>query len=732
MDPYVAPFAGAVTGVCTHLLFYRHGEWDLKAPCILFIYIILGIIALVLDSILLTPHKWALNLIIWHIAAVYISMILYRALFHRLRTFPGPFLARLSNFYATYLNFRKLHMYEEVEKLHAQYGDYVRLGPTELSITDPEAVVALYGPQAQLSKGPWYHVLHPRVSLQTERDKKVHARRRKVWDMGFSSKALRNYEDRVSKYTAQLIDTVERAASTKMELDMSKWFNYYSFDVMGDMAFGKSFDMLVNGEDTYFLTALHGDMTSVGLFGRMQWLFPFFKSIPGLNSQYLKFWEFLHAQVGNRMQSEPAVPDVFSWILRDYREGPRTAQDTLNLQGDSYLIVVAGSDTTAAALAIIFFYLATTPKIAKQLQYELDRQDDLSHRSLGEIDFLEGIINEALRLHPAVPSGTQRVTPPDGMKIGDVYLPGDVLVQSPLYTIFRDPRNFESPLEFLPTRWTTEPYLVKNKAVYIPFNAGPYSCAGKQLALMELRSVTAALLKRYDITLAPGQSNEAFLEGLRDTFTLVSPPLPLIFSRRVRVEYVITQTGRARSDTGQRTANAQGVPSTSASNNRGIRSRRDSLPWQQRLHEDPKPTYRRQIQPLPHPRLIQCTPLLGLNHDLRPVSVEAPRGARSPLVLWVPQPGPREFGARKSWKRGGRRSFWARDSYAATPYPVHKYVRSFIETGLGSDDHCDSMCTGAANRELPQSLNHVLVPYRIEYEVGLAGSCQAAETVRAG
>jgi cytochrome P450 len=64
----------------------------------------------------------------------------------------------------------------------------VLAGPTELSIADPEAVKALYSPQAKVSKGPWYTVLEPRVSLQMTRDKKEHARRRKVWDQGFSSK----------------------------------------------------------------------------------------------------------------------------------------------------------------------------------------------------------------------------------------------------------------------------------------------------------------------------------------------------------------------------------------------------------------------------------------------------------------------------------------------------------------------------------------------------------------
>ncbi|KAL4917456.1 cytochrome P450 [Aspergillus aurantiobrunneus] len=426
----------------------------------------------------------ALDLIIAHVTGVCTSMILYRAFLHRLNAFRGPFLARISSLYATHLSAKRFHLYEETERLHGEYGDY-----------------------AQLSKGPWYHILHPHVSLHTERDKKVHARRRKASDMGFSSKALRHYEDRVSKYTDQLVKTVDHAVSIGTALNMSKWFNYYSLDVMGDMAFGKSFNMLINGRTR--------------LFARLTWLFPFLKAVPGLNGQYVMFWEFLDAKVKDRIKNEPAVPDIFSWILRDYCQGPKTAQDTLNLNGDSYLIVVAGSDTIPVTLAIIFFYLAMNAELAKQLQDELDKHKELSHRKLGEMDLLEGIINEALRLHPTV---------------GDVYLPGNAIAQSPLYTVFRDHRNFERSLEILPTRWTTEPHLIKNKVDFIPFNSGPYSCAGKQLALMELRSVTAELLKRYNLTLAPGVSNEAYLDGLRDIFILVSPSLTLVFSRRVRAE----------------------------------------------------------------------------------------------------------------------------------------------------------------------------------------------------
>ncbi|KAL2166799.1 hypothetical protein VTG60DRAFT_2152 [Thermothelomyces hinnuleus] len=139
-----------------------------------------------------------------------------------------------------------------------------------------------------------------------------------------------------------------------------------------------------------------------------------------------------------------------------------------------------------------------------------------------------------MRLHPPVPSGTQRMTPPEGLWIGDRFIPGDTIVQVPSYTVFRDERAFLYPNEFIPERWTTRPELILDRTVYIPFNTGAYACVGKRLAMLELRRVVAEILWRYDLTIAPGQTKQAFLDGKQDTFTTVSAPLPIIFTERSR------------------------------------------------------------------------------------------------------------------------------------------------------------------------------------------------------
>ncbi|KAE8415293.1 cytochrome P450 [Aspergillus pseudocaelatus] len=530
------PLIATLSGVSLHNLLYRFGEWDTTSMLLVQIYtfiIVGGNLALYFGllkwaGLWLSPAAFS-SLCGYHLFGVYCSMLVHRLLFHRLRKFPGPFFGRLTNFYTTTLSLN-LQKPIEVQKLHHKYGDYVRLGPCELSIADPQAVKAIYGSQSPVTKGPWYTLLEPRVPLFMERDKQEHARRRKVWDQGFSTKALHDYEPRVSKHVGQLLQVIQRNA--EKPINITQWFNYFSFDVMTDLAFGKASNMLIDGKESYILQTIRTDMARVAYFSHLAWLFPFTKRVPLLNSNFLRFWKWIADQISERAKCEPERPDVFSWILDAYRQGPQSHQDTLNLHGDAHLIVVAGSDTVASSLSNVFCHLACNPSITRELQSRLDALPDLESDRLAQIDLLDAILNETWRLQSPNPSGLQRVTPPEGLKIGDKFIPGNVVIQVPTYTVYRDSRAFERPDEFIPERWTTRPELVKDRSAFIPFSSGPYACVGKRLALMELRRVVAMILYSYDVALAPGQSAKSFWEGQLDTFTLVAPSLKLIFTKR--------------------------------------------------------------------------------------------------------------------------------------------------------------------------------------------------------
>ena len=72
--------------------------------------------------------------------AVFASMAIYRTFFHRLNSFPGPAWAKVSQFYHVGSIWKNLDHFRVLDKLHAQYGEYVRVGPNLLSISDPDIV----------------------------------------------------------------------------------------------------------------------------------------------------------------------------------------------------------------------------------------------------------------------------------------------------------------------------------------------------------------------------------------------------------------------------------------------------------------------------------------------------------------------------------------------------------------------------------------------------------------
>lgn len=68
-----------------------------------------------------------------------------------------------------------------------------------------------------------------------------------------------------------------------------------------------------------------------------------------------------------------------------------------------------------------------------------------------------------------------RVTPPQGLQIDEVWIPGDTIVVIPQWVIHRDERYFLRALEFLPERWLAEKgRLIKDERAFFPFQIGEH------------------------------------------------------------------------------------------------------------------------------------------------------------------------------------------------------------------------------------------------------------------
>ncbi|KAF7627839.1 hypothetical protein AFLA_003208 [Aspergillus flavus NRRL3357] len=171
------------------------------------------------------------------------SLVLYRLLYHPLRHFPGPFLSRVSVFWLS-VQLRHKTLYRKLADLHNEYGDFVRVGPSDLSIIHPKAVNTIYGFKSACTKSAWYDSSAPLRSLHSHRNRAAHDKHRRTWTPGFTDRALHGYEKRIQVYRQKLINQIKSMEDSK-PVNINTLFTWYGYDVMGDLAFGQSFDMLV-------------------------------------------------------------------------------------------------------------------------------------------------------------------------------------------------------------------------------------------------------------------------------------------------------------------------------------------------------------------------------------------------------------------------------------------------------------------------------------------------------
>jgi tryprostatin B 6-hydroxylase len=341
-------------------------------------------------------------------------------------------------------------------------------------------VTVIHGPDSTCRKADWYDNLKPLTAVNTSRVRSVHDKRRKIWDMGFSQKALDAYEPRVLHYAEQLATAL--TASEGKPVNVSAWFSYLAFDIMSDLSFGKPFNMVRDGKSHYVRDLLVKGIMVLGPLTPVPWLFHLAGSLPRMTKDWLAYRAWVLVQLKERMQMEAEKSNVMSWLIKAGEDDDKW--DMSWLEGDAVSMVVAGSEPEASTLVFLFYYLAKLPEKQAKLRAELESASfPTEARTLQSLPTLNGCIHEALRLHPPLPSGCLRITPSEGLNIDGRFIPGDSTVLTPAYSLGRLESCFENAKGFVPERWSERPEMLRDKTAWIPFNIGMLNFAPKWLRI---------------------------------------------------------------------------------------------------------------------------------------------------------------------------------------------------------------------------------------------------------
>lgn len=107
-----------------------------------------------------------------------------------------------------------------------------------------------------------------------------------------------------------------------------------------------------------------------------------------------------------------------------------------------------------------------------ELEPLLNGKNRLDSKDVSKAQHLNGVIQEALRLHPAIPSGFPRLTPPEGITVSGTFIPGGTIVVLPVYAMQHDEVNYERANEFIPERWYSRKDMIKNPEAFLSWNVG--------------------------------------------------------------------------------------------------------------------------------------------------------------------------------------------------------------------------------------------------------------------
>lgn len=287
--------------------------------------------------------------------------------------------------------------------------------------------------------------------------------------------SLLAYEPYVDTCIDIFLEKLLGFSQTGTTFDLAHWFQCYAFDVLGEITYSERFGFLDKGEDIAgTMAALDKSMvysTLVGIFPRLHpILYGVMERIPGSGAAGRTYlMRFVQKKIDERNQSkfqagpgqvsdDPAGPRDFLDRMSDaqQRDPEKVTPYHIFMMGVSNII--AGSDTTAVSLSSVAYYLMTSPMCLSKLRREIKEHGAwdkrITFRQSQNMPYLQAVLKEALRMHPATGLPLWRIVPEGGLQVGGHWLPPGTNVGLNSWVAHYNKRVYgEDAHLFRPERW---------------------------------------------------------------------------------------------------------------------------------------------------------------------------------------------------------------------------------------------------------------------------------------
>ncbi|RSM10901.1 hypothetical protein CDV31_007029 [Fusarium ambrosium] len=328
--------------------------------------------------------------------------------------------------------------------MHEKYGHIVRVRPNTLSFTHPRAFRDIYGHRTDdipnLTKDPEFY--GPDLFAKGNETGSIfrasdedHARQRRVLAPAFAEKALKAQEPSLKEYVNLLIMRLaDKSGAGNKRVNLVDWYNFTTFDIMGDLTFGEPLDHLVNGDYSEWVRAVFSTFL-FGAFAQVPRAFPILnklvlKALPKTVQEKTRFYaQYSAERVDRRLKMKTDRPDIWTAILR-HLNSKEKAMSINEMHGTGLTLMVAGTETISTLLSGLTYLLTTHPtcldRLVEDIRGTFPTRESINLKELAPMRYLNACIDEALRMYPPVATGMPRVVPLQGATICDELIPGGV------------------------------------------------------------------------------------------------------------------------------------------------------------------------------------------------------------------------------------------------------------------------------------------------------------------
>ncbi|KAK1943883.1 Cytochrome P450 86A7 [Phytophthora citrophthora] len=362
---------------------------------------------------------------------------------------------------------------------------------------------------------------------------------RKVSAKVFTTANFRIFtEQSFARYAEEVLATAQKEANQSAGgtfcCDMQRISANFTLQSIFDVAFGLPLSEIMGGEDFNHQMDFINEHCAQRMFTKQhyklfRWVMPSerelrqcVRSIHGLaDTILLRRLEEPEEQVNARS-------DLLSLFICKARElarndqevahGEHAASSLLGLETLRSIIltfIVAGRDTTSACITYSLYAVARDPRVQKRIVEELNSLKPETGSSVApftledvkNMKYLDAVVYEALRLYPSVPYNIKVAVDDDYFPDGTFVPAGAEIVYSPWCMGRNEAFWGVNSLEFRPERWLE---MDKRPSAYeFPvFQAGPRMCLGMNMAVLEAKLFVATTLRRFHVSITPGEKHE--------------------------------------------------------------------------------------------------------------------------------------------------------------------------------------------------------------------------------